>query len=125
MIKKALRTQWLALTWSVIIFILLIIPGRELPPGPDVPQFDKIIHTFLFGAQVWLWCVYASGKFKKRLGIFFLVFLLSCLYGIGMEYVQKYFVINRAFELGDIMADIVGSALGFLIAIISRKKTGV
>jgi VanZ family protein len=117
MIKKALGTVWPALSWSVIIFILLIIPGRDLPPGPEVPQLDKIIHIFLFGAQVWLWSTYfrRKGKFKALPGIFFLIFLLSCLYGIGMEYYQKYFVPHRDFELGDILADITGSGLAWLI----------
>ncbi|MCC6287070.1 MAG: VanZ family protein [Chitinophagaceae bacterium] len=119
-----MKTKWLgkiwpALLWSILIFILLIIPGKEMPAGPEIPSFDKIIHMFLFGIQVWLWCIYFKHgeKFSNRLGIFFLIFLLSCLYGIGMEYVQKYFVANRAFELGDIMADIAGSAIGLLLAL--------
>jgi len=48
-----------------------------------------------------------------------LIFFLSCLYGTGMEYYQKYFVANRSFETGDILADIAGSAIAFLLF---RKK---
>ncbi|MFT3703738.1 MAG: VanZ family protein [Agriterribacter sp.] len=113
-----------ALLWSVIIFILLTIPGKELPPGPEIPDLDKVIHIFIFGTQVWLWSVYCkhTGKFKSLLGIFFLIFLLSCLYGIGMEYYQKYFVANRAFELGDILADITGSAIAWLIVSVRNRR---
>ncbi|PVD49591.1 hypothetical protein DC498_24350 [Terrimonas sp.] len=119
---KWLSSIWPALIWSMAIFILLVIPGRELPEGPEVPSLDKIIHAFLFGVQVWLWCIYykKGGKFSSLPWLFFLIFLLSSLYGIAMEYVQKYFVINRAFELGDIIADIVGSAIGWLLAV--RRK---
>lgn len=122
MIKRWLSTIWPALIWSIVIFILLVIPGRELPEGPEVPSFDKIIHAFLFGMLVWLWCVYlkkspnCSGNTWK----FFLTFLFSCFYGIAMEYVQKYFVVNRAYETGDIIADIVGSAVGLLVSL--KKK---
>ena len=117
MISRVLKKIWPALTWSVIIFILLIIPGRELPPGPEIPSFDKIIHIVLFGIQVWLWSYYIKHgtNFPKHMWIFLLIFLLSCLYGIGMEYYQKYFVVNRAFETGDILADITGSAIAFFL----------
>jgi VanZ family protein len=119
---KWFSTIWPALLWSTLIFILLIIPGKEMPAGPQIPSFDKIIHSFLFGLQVWLWCMYfkKTEKFYNRLNIFFFIFFLSSIYGIGMEYVQKYFVANRAFELGDIIADIVGSAMGALIALKSK-----
>ncbi|MFT3949790.1 MAG: VanZ family protein [Agriterribacter sp.] len=115
---KWFSTIWPALLWSMAIFILLVIPGRELPQGPEVPSLDKIIHAFLFGMQVWLWCTYfkRAEKFPRLSGVFLLILILSSLYGIGMEYVQKYFVTNRAFELGDIIADIAGSAIGWLIA---------
>ncbi len=122
MIKKSLSTIWPALLWSIAIFILLIIPGKEFPQGPEVPSFDKVIHAFLFGMLVWLWCVYFRNSSKHIVNVwaFFLIFLLSSIYGIAMEYVQKYFVENRAFEPGDIIADITGAAIGWLIAL--RKK---
>lgn len=124
MIKKWLSTIWPALLWSIAIFILLIIPGRELPKGPEIPSLDKIIHAFLFGMLVWLWCIYLrrSTKYRASSWKFFLIFLLSCLFGIAMEYVQKYFVLNRAFELGDIIADIIGSAIGLLTIVVFVKK---
>lgn len=128
MIKKTLHTIWPASAWSLVIFILLIIPGKDLPPGPGIPHLDKIIHTVLFGGQVWLWSTYFKnkGSFKTLAGIFFLVFFLSCTYGIGMEYYQKYFVVNRDFEVGDILADVAGSALGWLIvSIANRKQAGI
>jgi hypothetical protein len=33
-----------------------------------------------------------------------------------MEFVQKYFIPNRSFDLGDILADGVGSGIGAFIA---------
>lgn len=102
-----------ALAWSILIFILLIIPGQEFPRTPRVPFFDKIVHFFLFGVQVFLWCSYNNKKFTRKL--FPIIFLLSSLYGIGMEYVQKYWVVNRSFEIEDIVADIAGSFAGWLV----------
>lgn len=113
--RKFLHSIWLPVIWSVIIFILLIIPGKDFPEGPEIPFFDKIIHAFLFGVQVFLWCMYTwYSRNRTPLGIFLLIFFISCIYGIGMEYVQKYWVANRGFETGDMIADIIGSICGGL-----------
>ena len=115
--KKKLRyALWPAVLWSAIIFILLIIPGQDFPTGPKIPFADKIIHVFLFGVQVFLWCRYIDRTDTvKVLWIFLLTLLISCIYGIAMEYVQKYWIANRGFETGDILADITGSVIGWLI----------
>ena len=34
-----------------------------------------------------------------------------------MEFIQKYFIPNRSFDVGDIIADGVGSAIGLLISL--------
>ena len=40
----------------------------------------------------------------------------SSVYGIIMEYIQKYFIPNRSFDLVDILADTIGSIAGLLVA---------
>ena len=37
-------------------------------------------------------------------------------YGVIMEYVQKYFIPNRSFDIGDILADAIGSIAGLVVA---------
>ena|SRR5690606_11210476 len=113
---KLPRSIWPPVVWSVSIFILLIIPGKNFPEGPNIPLLDKVIHAFLFGVQVFLWCRYTTYyNIRSRLWIFLLIFLVSCIYGIGMEYVQKYWVTNRGFEINDMVADIIGSFCGWMI----------
>ena len=46
-----------------------------------------------------------------------MLFISACLYGITMEYVQKYFIPRRDFDVEDILADVIGSALGFIISV--------
>ena len=46
-----------------------------------------------------------------RMGIYFF------LYGIVMEFVQKFFIPNRSFDIGDIAADGVGCILGVLLSV--------
>lgn len=105
-----------ALLWTLLIIILLIIPGRDIPPGPKIPKLDKIAHVFLFGVQVFLWSKFMSESKQNDLPRWFLVIcLISSAFGITMEFVQKYLVSNRSFETEDIIADIVGSVMGWLV----------
>ena len=45
--------------------------------------------------------------------------VVGCLYGIAMEFVQKYFIPLRSFDLMDILADGVGCIAGYFF---SMKK---
>jgi VanZ family protein len=69
----------------------------------------------MFAIMVTLWCwamlkIYSTGK--RLRSIFIWTGLLCLAYGIGMEFVQKYFIPNRSFDTGDIIADGIGCALG-------------
>jgi VanZ family protein len=44
--------------------------------------------------------------------IFIWIGIIGLVYGAGMEFVQKYFIPNRSFDIGDIIADGIGSAIG-------------
>jgi VanZ family protein len=107
-ILKQLR-QVSAVVWFMFTTVLLVIPGDALPKGPpiDIPFFDKWVHMFLFAVLSWLSCGFATGQ-GDRLKILTAVIV----YGIAMEFVQKYFVVNRSFDLADIVADSIGALLG-------------
>ena len=120
MIKKILTKRYPALTWTIIIFILLALPGSVLPSEShfSIPDFDKYIHISIFCVFVVLWSFYyASKPDKKNRNFFFIIFITACVYGIAMEYVQKYFIPRRDFDVEDILADVIGSALGFIISV--------
>jgi VanZ family protein len=116
-----------AICWLLLITILLIIPGSELPKRNWFNQIylDKWIHIFLFLVLVLLWAI-GLGKnyptFTRDIKRLFTISLLAIAYGILMEIVQKYFVSNRSFEVKDILADTAGSLLGFWVAKRSVKK---
>jgi VanZ family protein len=48
--------------------------------------------------------------------------LIALAYGIGMEYVQKYWVPLRSFDYTDIIADGVGALLGVVITVFYYLK---
>ncbi len=111
--KKA--PAWL---WTIIIFILLALPGNMLPNENHlaISNLDKYVHITLFGTFVYLWTFYyASGKTEYPLKKSFLILIIACLYGTAMEFVQKYFIPNRDYDIYDILADVMGAIAGFLI----------
>ncbi|MBS4042306.1 MAG: VanZ family protein [Chitinophagaceae bacterium] len=113
--KKNSYTLLLAISWLVLVTFLLCIPGKKLPTIHWFGnlQLDKLVHIVLFFILCLLVCNFFYEKNKAQTGFWFIAFLCSC-YGIGMEFVQENFIDNRAFDVGDIIADIIGS-FAFLV----------
>jgi len=126
--KKFLRKIYLFLSaavgWFIMSLILLTLPGTAFPTEDwfDKIWLDKWIHVGLFGILAWLWCNYwrhvktneASSELRRSFIIIGLIFLG---YGIAMEFVQKYFIPYRSFDVGDIMADAIGCTIGAVFSI--------
>ena len=106
----------------VLIFILLSMPSSDIQGTSwisiilHLPFADKIIHMGLFGSLA----LSLFSHFEQYSNISFrstrtkaLSLILCILFGIGMEFYQKYFVPSRGFEVGDMLAD----AMGVLLAL--------
>ena len=104
----------------VLIFILLSMPGSEIQGTSwisiilHLPFADKIIHMGLFGSLA----LSLFFHFEQYSNISFrstrtkALSLIACiLYGIGMEFYQKYFVPSRSLDVIDMLADAMGSLL--------------
>ena len=104
----------------VLIFILLSMPSNGEPGKGwisfilELPYADKVIHVGLFGSLV----LSIFSHFEQYSNISFqstrtkaLSLIVCILFGIGMEFYQKYFVPTRGFEVGDMLADAIGALL--------------
>jgi len=105
--------------WLIISTVLLTIPANTFPKENWLGKiwFDKWVHVGMFAIMVilWSWAMLRMNFNKQKLKrIFIWISLIGLSYGIGMEYVQKYFVANRSFDTGDIIADAVGCFAGLL-----------
>jgi VanZ family protein len=111
-----------AIAWFVILTVLLTLPGSAFPKKSwmdNISGFDKLVHVGLFGGLTLLWSGALAGIKKILIPVqqlFVWVALGSSVYGVIMEYVQKYFIPNRSFDLGDILADTIGSIAGLVFA---------
>lgn len=122
--QQYFSTIWPAIIWSVIIFLLLVVPPIRIAKERqlDITHLDKIIHFILFAVLVALWGYYFK---SKRFTFFKLLFtlagfvLLSTFYGILMEYVQLW--AGRDFDVWDMLADGVGAVAGWLFIAVKER----
>ena len=103
----------------VLIFILLTKPMNSQGTGIlsfflSLPYADKVIHVGLFGSLA----LSIFSHFEQYSNISFqstrtkaLSLIVCIVFGIGMEFYQKYIVPSRGFEVGDMLADALGALL--------------
>jgi VanZ family protein len=124
-LKKSQLSLIAAIGWFIIATILLTIPGTDLPQEDwldKIPLFDKWIHIGMFAILVTLWCwsrrlLKSKTDTQKLKQVFITIGIIWLGYGIAMEFVQKYFIPFRSFDIGDIIADGVGCAAGLIFSI--------
>jgi VanZ family protein len=109
-LKKTLFFFFAALAWLLISTWLLTLPGNKFPQENwmDKIGVDKMVHIVMFALLVILWSM-ALGRPKLFLPVAF----LALAYGIAMEFVQRYCIVNRSFDVWDIVADAAGCVLGY------------
>jgi VanZ family protein len=113
-----------AVTWFLVTTILLCLPGSAFPKENwfDKIWLDKWIHIGLFGVLAFLWCLAVFTERLRKIPLSLQIAFYCLLYGIVMEFIQKYFVPNRSFDIGDIFADGIGSTLGSVLSIWYKKN---
>jgi len=127
-INRILSQPFVAIAWTVAIQVLLCLPGSQIPSGGvfAIPNLDKIVHVGLFGGCTAVWCYFfylkgtGAGKLKT---IFFIVYILVSANGIILEYIQRDYIPNRSFDLGDIIADVIAASIAYGICNIRLLKT--
>ncbi|GEO11943.1 VanZ family protein [Segetibacter aerophilus] len=116
--------------WFIISAILLALPGSDLPHSDffDIPFFDKYVHLTMFLLLTAAFCypfIFSSFSEPVIKSWFLKIVGFAVLYGIAMEFVQKYLVYGRSFDLIDIVFDTLGSLAGLaLITLYYSKKIG-
>ncbi|HLO38115.1 MAG TPA: VanZ family protein [Lacibacter sp.] len=126
-LRKYLTTKWPAIIWSVIIFLLLVMPPLHINQKKPIEfsGLDKTIHFLLFGIMVWLWGYYQNtvSSTKKNLVLqLLLITIIVSVYGIVMEYVQDW--VGRDFDVMDMVADAAGAFTAFFLLLVQKEDPG-
>ena len=107
------------IAWFFLILILICLPGSKIPTVEtwlnDI-YFDKWVHTGLFAVLVLLF-IYPVSKFplpqevKRNTAI--KIAIAACTWGLTTEFIQKFFIPDRSFDLFDLAADSLGVLLAY------------
>lgn len=107
----------IAVIWSIFIAVVSFVPNSSLPEiNLNFFEPDKLAHAgvyFLLNGSL-IWGFWQNKRLKAK--TIWLSFGLSCFYGILMECAQYAFFPYRYFEVYDIIANIIGSLLGLIVA---------
>ncbi|MEW6469134.1 MAG: VanZ family protein [Bacteroidota bacterium] len=113
------HTKW-ALLWAVLIFILCMIPGRDLPKISwlELLQFDKAVHAGLFFVLAALLArglglQHSSRMLQRFPRLFSLTFCV--IYGAALEWLQGALFVERTADPYDFIANATGAVAGMAL----------
>lgn len=111
------RYNFFGSCWAILIFVLSIIPGKDLPET-EIIDFDSICHLLFYAVLMLLLVVgflkqYEYRHFRYHAISFAL--LGSFVYGVLIEVVQQLFCDERYFDVKDILANFIGSIVGIIM----------
>ena len=112
MLRITPRRKVFAIAWLIVITILFFLPGSALPKDKllEAIQFDKCVHFAFFAILLFLWRFYLPDNSRFTC----LRFILAFCSGLVVEVIQHNYVLNRSFDLGDVIADMIGAAAGLV-----------
>lgn len=105
------RLRW-TLLWALVILVLCLIPGKDLPRyrWADLLSFDKFVHAGVFFVLAWLMVVAVKPTWDTRAVRWTAV--VCVVYGGLLEVMQGTLMTDRYADIGDFVANGLGVALG-------------
>ena len=112
-IIQIIQSKYIALFWTILIFILCTIPSNRIPLPDNFS--DKSNHFIAFAGFTFLWLFHTSK--------YWLILIIAICYGIGIEFWQAILPtsFHRGFEWLDALADGIGSIIGIPIYLIFKQ----
>lgn len=114
------------IAWFFLVLFLLCLPGSEFPkekiPWLETIFFDKWVHMGIFCVLAFLWMMpFAKSNLdiQSKLQQITKVFIAASVWGLTTEFIQKYYIPFRSYDLWDWAADSVGA---FVAWFYWRKK---
>lgn len=109
-----------------ILFTVIIGWGSLATIGDAIPSninvSDKLIHSSAYLLLTLSWLITYKNKYKYLNTNAYIIFSIF-LYGIIIEVLQATITTNRQFEIKDILANMFGIIIGFIVfKILLQKK---
>ena len=102
------------IAWFFLVLILICVPGSKIPTVEtwlnDI-YFDKWIHAGMFAMLTFLFIYPVTklslpGQVKKNTSL--KIAIAACIWGLTTEFIQKFFIPGRSFDIFDWAADSFG-----------------
>jgi VanZ family protein len=107
-----------AFLWAIFILVLCTSSngGFKAEKLFGIPT-DKLGHAFIFSVLVYFIMLglikyWRFSFLLKKIRI--VAFSISVLYAIAIELIQHFFTVDRVADYWDLIADVIGSALGWI-----------
>jgi VanZ family protein len=110
------------IAWFFLVLVLICLPGEDIPSVNDWLSriyFDKWVHTGLFAVLTFLFMFpyLRSALSKQQKWQYCLkIMMAACIWGLATEFIQKFFITGRSFDLFDWSADCLGALIAGLFA---------
>lgn len=112
-----LRFLWMIIGYALVAMVVFLsLTSSPVDMELSFPYEDKFFHALAyFTLMAWFSQIYHDSFQRNMIAVVF-VFM-----GVTLEYLQS-FDPNRYFEFGDMVANSIGVALGFSVALSSAKN---
>ena len=112
------------IAWFFIVLVLTSLPAGDIPKVGwlDKIYFDKWVHAGLFAGLTFLFCwPFHKSDFstQKRINYFIKIAIATSIWGLTTEFIQRFYISGRSFDLLDWAADSLGA---FIALWFCRKK---
>lgn len=105
----------LGVGYTLFITAAFLFP-TEADSGWEIPNVDKLAHVLIYILLMLLWCSYVFQKSAADAQRNLLITALVIFgYGIVIEAIQHWLIPNRLADIWDVVANGLGSILGYLI----------
>lgn len=127
LVKKISSWKIVPIGWTLLTIFLLCLSGSDIPSQGvfSTPGIDKVVHVTLFGGIVLLGgfnLYFRRYEKTKWRNIIVMLTLFSIALGIGLEFLQKYYIPNRSFDIFDMCADAAGAVLAAIYHLSAKVK---
>ncbi|MFT3982152.1 MAG: VanZ family protein [Ferruginibacter sp.] len=104
------------IAWFFIVLVLIAMPGKDIPGNSFLEKinFDKIVHACIFGLMVILFVrpiAMSRIAVDEKRKYYIQITVFTIIWGLTTEFIQKYLVTGRDFDLWDFAADAVGCSI--------------
>ena len=109
------------IAWFFLVLTLICLPGDDLPKAENwmsAIYFDKWVHAGLFSVLAFLFMMpfcRSNATNNIKLASVIKIALSVSIWGLTTEFIQKFFIPGRSFDLLDWAADSVGVLLALLV----------